>query len=95
MTTDQSVLAPMFEGLGRLIATSSRDWSTYRVDAWLYAVLCGWDCEEDHIHDRMCDDGEAMKEMQERHGWDDETVAKVRRYRTAVRRIVEHQEDQQ
>lgn len=56
------VLASALDGLGRLIATSSRDWGVYRVDAWLWAVLVGWD---------------------------DETVAKARRYRAAVRAVVE------
>lgn len=80
-----AVLAPMFEGLERLIATSSRDWGQYRVDAWLWAVLVGWDCEEAE-HDETCTHG-AMEEMAELHGWDDEAVAKARRYRNAVRAV--------
>lgn len=75
-------LAAMFEGLERLLATSSRDWGTYRVDAWLYAVLVGWDCKQAK-HDETCTHG-AMEEMAELHGWDADTVAKARRYRTAV-----------
>ncbi|MCD7440267.1 hypothetical protein K4B79_18810 [Streptomyces lincolnensis] len=78
-------LAPMLEGLHTLLATSSRDWGEYRVDAWLWAVLCGWDCEQTE-HDDSCTHG-AMEEMQQRHGWDDEAVAKARRYREAVRAI--------
>lgn len=77
-------LAAALDGLHTLIATSSRDWGTYRVDAWLWAVLVGWDCEEAHEHDELCEDGAAMAEMQERHGWSDEAVAKARRYRAAV-----------
>ncbi|MFD3516266.1 hypothetical protein [Streptomyces sp. NPDC058657] len=80
-------LAPMFEGFERLLTTSSRDWGEYWVDAWLYAVLVGWDCE-DAEHNRTCVHG-ALEEMAARHGWDDETVAKVRRYRSAVRAVVE------
>ncbi|MFF2864557.1 hypothetical protein ACFVSX_32335 [Streptomyces rubiginosohelvolus] len=76
-------LAQMFEGLQRLIATSSRDWGEYRVDAWLWAVLLGWDCEED-VHGETCVHG-TMEEMQQAHGWDDAAVAKARRYRAAVR----------
>lgn len=75
-------LAAMLEGLNRLLATSSRDWGEYRVDAWLWAVLCGWDCEQ-ATHDETCTHG-AMEEMQQRHGWDDDTVAKARRYRAVV-----------
>lgn len=78
-------LTAMFEGLGRLLATSSRDWGQYAPDAWLYAVICGWDCEEP-VHDETCTHG-AMEEMQRRHGWSDEAVAKARRYRAAVRTL--------
>lgn len=78
-------LAPMFEGLQRLLATSSRDWGEYRVDAWLWAVLLGWDCEKD-VHDETCTHG-TMAEMQRIHGWDDDAVAKARRYRAAVRAV--------
>lgn len=82
---------PALEGLQRLIATSSRDWGEHRVDAWLWAVLVGWDCEETHEHDELCDNGAAMREMAARHGWDDETVAKARRYRAAVKALVDGQ----
>ncbi|MEF9521335.1 hypothetical protein [Streptomyces sp. RB13] len=84
---DQTTLAPLFEGFARLLATSSRDWGQYAPDAWLYAVICGWDCEET-THNKSCVHG-AMEEMAERHGWDDATVAKARRYRATVRAITE------
>ena len=83
----QATLAPLFEGFGRLLATSSRDWGQYAPDAWLYAVILGWDCEQEHEHDGLCDQGAAMAEMALRHGWDHGTVAKARRYRAAVRAI--------
>lgn len=78
-------LAPMLDGLHTLLATSSRDWQPYRVDAWLWAVLCGWDCEQDE-HDETCTHG-ALEETAALHGWDDATVAKARRYRAAVRAV--------
>jgi hypothetical protein len=78
-------LAPMFDALHGLLATSSRDWSEYRVDAWLWAVLCGWDCEQE-THDETCVHG-SLEEMQRLHGWDDAAVAKARRYRAAVRAV--------
>lgn len=84
---ETATLAAVLDGLHTLIATSSRDWGTYRVDAWLWAVLCGWDCEEQHEHDGLCDQGAAMAEMALRHGWDHDTVAKARRYRAAVRAL--------
>ncbi|MFE6474524.1 hypothetical protein [Streptomyces rochei] len=84
---DVTTLAPLFEGFARLLSTSSRDWGQYAPDAWLYAVICGWDCEET-THSKSCVHG-AMEEMAERHGWDDATVAKARRYRATVRAITE------
>jgi hypothetical protein len=75
-------LGAALDGMGRLLATSSRDWGQYAPDAWLWAVLCGWDCEEAHDHDDDC--GGAMEEMAARHGWDEATVAKARHYRAAV-----------
>ncbi|MFJ3084673.1 hypothetical protein ACIPJG_33655 [Streptomyces halstedii] len=80
-----TVLAAALDGMATLITTSSRDWGTYRVDAWLYAVLVGWDCEET-THDKTCVHG-ALEEMQQTHGWDDAAVAKARRYRAAVRAL--------
>lgn len=82
---DLTALAAMFEGLERLISTNSRDWGESRVDAWLWAVLVGWDCEQDE-HDDTCTHG-ALEEVAQRYGWDEETVAKARRYRVAVRAV--------
>jgi len=78
-------LAAALDGLHTLIATSSRDWQTYRVDAWLWAVLCGWDCEQTE-HDDTCTHG-ALEETAVMHGWDADTIAKARRYRAAVRAL--------
>lgn len=80
-------LAAALDGLHTLIATSSRDWGQYRVDAWLWAVLCGWDCEQAE-HDETCTHG-ALEETAALHSWDDDTVAKARRYRAAVRVLTE------
>src|SRR5690606_26379341 len=86
---DLPTLAAALDGLHTLIATSSRDWQTYRVDAWLWAVLCGWDCEQTE-HDETCVHG-ALEETAAMHGWDEATVAKARRYRAAVRAVTEQQ----
>jgi hypothetical protein len=85
--TQAGTLAAALDGIHDLIATSSRDWGRYRVDAWLWAVLCGWDCEQTE-HDETCTHG-ALEEMAQLHGWDDDTVAKARRYRAAVRAVTE------
>ncbi|MER6249336.1 hypothetical protein [Streptomyces griseorubiginosus] len=84
---DTETLAALFEGFGRLLSTSSRDWGQYAPDAWLWAVICGWDCEET-THSKACVH-DVMEEMQQRHGWSDEAVAKARRYRAAVRALTE------
>ncbi|MFD4569351.1 hypothetical protein ACFWOX_33940 [Streptomyces sp. NPDC058467] len=85
--TGRETLAAALDGLHTLIATSSRDWQTYRVDAWIWAVLCGWDCEQDE-HDDTCTHG-ALEETAAMHGWDADTVTKARRYRAAVRALTE------
>lgn len=87
--TQAEALAPMLEGLGRLLATTSRDMGLDRVDAWLYAVIVGWDCKQTE-HDETCVHG-AMEEAAEQHGWDEEAVAKARRYREVVRSILDGQ----
>lgn len=86
-TVDVRTLAAALDGLHTLIATSSRDWGTYRVDAWLWAVLVGWDCEQTK-HTDTCTHG-ALEETAAMHGWDAATVAKARRYRAAVRALTE------
>jgi len=82
MTDD---LAEALDSLNRLIVHSSRDWGLARADAWLYAVLVGWDCEENHEHDDVCENGEAIQEMAKQHKWLPGDIERVRRYREAVR----------
>lgn len=86
-----ATFAAIFRGFGNLLATSSRDWATYRVDAWLWAVILGWDCKETE-HDDTCIHG-VMEELAADHGWDEAAVAKARHYRATVRAALdEHQE---
>jgi hypothetical protein len=89
--TKLATIAAVFEGFGRLLVTSSRDWGEYRVDAWLYAVICGWDCDRAE-HDGTCTHG-ALEEVAELHGWDAEAVAKARRYHDIVRSVLDGQLD--
>lgn len=78
---ERATLALLFEGFDRLLATSSRDWSEYCVDAWLWAVVCGWDCAP-------CTDPECTHDVLEWHarkfGWGQEGIDKARRYHAAV-----------
>lgn len=89
MTDQQAAPLPeVFESLELVLNRSSRDWGDYWADAWLYGVLVGWDCEGAHKHDDICDNGAAMREMAEKHGWDEATVARLRRYRETARRAL-------
>jgi hypothetical protein len=75
----------MLTGLHRMLTTSSRDWGQYAPDAWLYGLLVGWDCEEQHeVHNDTCGEG-TLRELAAQHGWSPEAIARLRRYRTAVR----------
>ena len=85
MSEQPAPLTEVFESLGLLVGTNSRDWGARWDDAWLYAILCGWDCEQTE-HDETCTHG-AMEEMAAKFGWDDDTVAKLRRYRATVRAV--------
>ncbi len=78
---DQAVITEALTRLGNYITTCARDWSDYHADAWIYGLFCGWECETDHDHD-VCTD--AMEEVATMHGWADETVARLRRYRAAI-----------
>lgn len=48
------------ESIECAIAFSVRDWGECRRDAWIYAIVFGWDV-----------DG-AWEEMAEKHGWDED-----------------------
>lgn len=76
---------------GDMLATSSRDWGADRGDAWLWGLLCGWDCEDhpDGNHDDLCADGAAMDMVAALHNWTPHDVARLREYRTAIRSLRE------
>lgn len=87
---DDLILTEALDRLGNYIATCSRDWGTYHADAWIWGLFCGWDCEQhDHEHDDVCGGDGAMEEMAREHRWDDDTVARLRRYRAAIRAVQE------
>lgn len=67
-------LAEVLEHVEGMVACHSRDWGAWHRDAWLYGILVGWS-------------GEAMRELAERHGWSDEDVARLRRYRQTVTEV--------
>lgn len=51
--------------LENALCFSSRDWSRYRVDAWIYGIIVGWS-------------DESLEELAPIHGWCPDTVAKLK-----------------
>ncbi|MFC4006595.1 hypothetical protein ACFOY2_05140 [Nonomuraea purpurea] len=78
---------------GRLIACHSRDWGQDASDATLWAILCGWECEEHHIHDDICGGSGALRQVADRFGWDEAHVERIRRLRRAVAALPEEKAD--
>lgn len=66
--------AEAFGSIDKCLAFSSRDHGLYRGDAWIYGIVCGWE------HG----DSKAMDEMAARHGWDAESVARLRKLHDAA-----------
>lgn len=73
-------LVEALESAGSAMATSSRDQAQDSHDAWVWGIICGWE-ESDDLAD------ECIKELQAKHHWDQETVDRMRRYRTAVQNV--------
>lgn len=83
----QARLAAIVETLGRaagMMATDSRDWGRDRGDAWLYGLLVGWGCEEQHDHDELCGGQAALRVVSAQHGWTPDDIARIRRFRAAL-----------
>jgi hypothetical protein len=55
-----------FESIQNCIAFDTKDFAVYHRDAWLFGIVFGWD-------------GASMDYLARRHGWDDATVARLRR----------------
>jgi hypothetical protein len=73
----------------RIMACSSRDWSLHADDAWLYALIVGWDCElPEHAsgdHDPIdCSGPNHLESFAERFGWTEGGIAKLRKQRRAL-----------
>jgi len=62
----------VINSMQNVMATSHRDWGMNREDAWLYGIVLGWDFDEEP------DEESAMPQLAAQHGWDDETVARLR-----------------
>lgn len=85
---DVTLLREMFEQLGGMVATDSRDWSLTSSDAWLFGLFCGWECEEDHeTHDDICGGFSPLTEVAIKHQWTAGDLTRLRRYRAVIRSL--------
>lgn len=68
-------LNEVFDSLHTTITTDPRDFSIDKRDAWLYAILVGWD--------------EVLADVAAKHRWDAETVERLKRLHAIVEGITE------
>lgn len=80
-------LADALKGLRDVIVNDSRVWADHKRDAWIYAVLVGWGCEDDHEHDWICGGDDALVEVAEKHGWNGRDILRLRHHRAALRTL--------
>lgn len=62
---DLAELQRTLAAVRRMMATSSRDWSLFKGDAWLYAILVGWNDDPDEPAPPVS----ALANIAIRHGW--------------------------
>ena len=62
------------ESIERTIAFDVHDWASSRSDAWIYAIVFGWD-------------NEAWSEFRECYGWDEEDIARAKMYHEQWERV--------
>lgn len=70
--------------LQRTVAHDPRDWGQDKRDAWIWGIVCGWECEEQHDHDAVCGRNSALREVAARHQWANEDVDRLKTYRRAL-----------
>lgn len=75
------------DSAGTALAFSPRDWGADHRDAWVYAILLGWGCEDDHEHDDVCEGDAALTEIADQHRWDEATVARVTSHRASITKL--------
>lgn len=73
MKTDE-VLKEALNSLRRIIAFDSKDYAQCSRDAWIYGIVLGWDAR-------------SIKELKAKFSWSDDTIARLRKYRKAVKEI--------
>jgi hypothetical protein len=78
--------------LHRTMAHDPRDWALDERDAWLWGIVCGWECEEQHDHDVICGRDNALRQVAARHRWPNEAIDRLKTYRRAVAALDEPKE---
>lgn len=79
-----SNLGKALESMHDVIVFDARDWSLDRHDAWLYAILVGWEQEDTDDPTDIREPG-VLEQVAARHGWSAATIARIRRMRAAVK----------
>jgi hypothetical protein len=67
------------------------DWADNRYTAYVYAVLLGWGCQEQHDHDDACGGDAALLEVAAKHRWDEFRVKYIREMRAGLAPITDPQ----
>lgn len=70
-------MSNLFRSMHDMMNFSSKDWALEKEDAWLYGIVVGWDADDPDDPD----DSSCMLELQRHHGWSDEAIVKLRRFR--------------
>ena len=73
--------------LRRTMAMDPRDWAQDRRDAFLWALLVGWHCEQQHDHDDLCGGDAALLEAAAKHQWTNDMQRRIRIFRSALAAI--------
>jgi hypothetical protein len=77
-----------FTALRQRMTVDSRDWSADKLDAWLYAILVGWDCENTdpaHVHNDIdCAGNEGLATVARSLGIPPEQSVRARYLRSNV-----------
>lgn len=80
------------EALRTRITLDSRDWAADKLDALLWAVLVGWNCENKdagHVHDDDCDGDQGLWRIAAHHGIPTDQTIQVGQHRWWIANAIE------
>lgn len=83
--SDSADLTVVLSWLQAAVAASQRDYAHDPFDAYIFGVLVGWECEENHEHGPTCRGEALMSSLAKTHGWREDYVAMLREHRAIVR----------